>query len=140
MKKKIFLSILILLLILGITSVYLISEYRTKNLAEDLLNTENLEELNKITIIDDYEDENSRTIDESNPSFPILINFLENTNVKRDDKVDFSNMEGYTFIIHHNDTVYHISVNENGALTFGDGNFYKIQDRESIEDLFQQLK
>lgn len=121
---------------IGITSVYLISEYRTKNLAEDLINTENIRKLNKITIIDDYKEENSRIIDESNPSFPVLINFLENTNLKRDDKADFSYMEGYTFIIFHNDTDFHISINDNGTLNF-DGDFYKIQDKKSIEDLFQ---
>ncbi len=136
MKKKII--FIIALIFIAIVSIYFLNEYKTKSLVKDFLHANNLsEEILKIGVLN----ESTTTITnvyKDNPIFPTLIDLLEDLTVKRSHS-DFSYTEGYTFIIYHNNDIYHISFNENGLLLI-DGKNYKIQEDESIKELFALIK
>lgn len=136
MKKKIILIITITFI--AIVSIYFFNVYKTKSVVKDFLHANNLsEDIHKIGVLN----ESTATIsnvNKDNPIFPTLINLLEDLKVKRSHS-DFSYTEGYTFIIYHNNNVYHISVNESGILRI-DGKNYKMQVDESILELFALIK
>lgn len=135
-KKKIFL-ILALILIAAI-ALYFFNVYKTKSLVKDFLHADNLsEEINKIGVLDEST-VTIANIDKDNPTFPALIDSLEDMKVKRSHS-DFSLTEGYTLIIFHNNDSYHISVNESGILQI-DGKNYKVQENESMKELFALIK
>lgn len=136
MKKKII--IIIALFLIAMVSIYFFNEYKTKSLVKDFLHADNLsEEIHKIGVLNDST-ATITNVNKDNPIFPTLINLLEDLKVKRSHS-DFSYTEGYTFIIYHNNKVYHISVNESGILRI-DGKNYKIQEDESIKELFVLIK
>jgi len=136
MKKKII--FILALILIAIVSIYFLNEYKTKSIVKDFLHANNLsEEILKIGVLN----ESTTTITnvyKDNPIFPTLIDLLENLTVKRSHP-DFSYTEGYTFIIYYNNDIYHISFNENGLLLI-DGKNYKIQEDESIKELFALIK
>ncbi|MGE8034308.1 hypothetical protein [Lysinibacillus sp. NPDC093692] len=133
-KKIIFIKALILIAV----SIYFFNEYKTKSFVKDLLHTVNLsEEINKIGILNESTTTITNVI-KDNPIFPTLIGSLEDLKVKQS-HYEFSHLEGYTFIIYHNNNSYHISIIESGILQF-DGKNYKIQEDESVKELFTLIK
>lgn len=70
--------------------------------------------------------------------FQSLIESLEEVKVKRSSS-QFSYTEGYTFIIYHNNSSYHISINESEILQIA-GERYKVQEDEALKDIIALIK
>lgn len=114
------------------------NEYKTKYLIKDFLYTDHLsEEIHKIGILNESTTK-IININKDNPLFLSLTESLEDLKVKRSNS-HFSYTEGYTFIIYHNNSSYHISINEKGMLRIDSEN-YKVQEEKAIKDLIALIK
>lgn len=114
------------------------NEYKTKYLIKDFLYTDHLgEEIHKIGILNESTTK-IININKDNPLFLSLIDSLEDLKVKRSNS-HFSYTEGYTFIIYHNNSSYHISINEKGMLRIDSEN-YRVQEEKAIKDLIALIK
>ncbi|MGE7946353.1 hypothetical protein [Lysinibacillus sp. NPDC093688] len=138
MKKKII--FFIALFLIAIVSIYFFYEYKTKNLVEDFFSTDSLaEETHHISIIKNDKERNITTIKKDSTLFPTFIKSLEKLKVKRTSSANFTYIEGYTFIIFHNNDLHSIHLNENGILTFNNKT-YEIQNKQSFEDFLEIVK
>ena len=114
------------------------NEYKTKYLIKDFLYIDHLgEEIHKIGILNESTTK-IININKDNPLFHSLIDSLEDLKVKRSNS-HFSYTEGYTFIIYHNNSSYHISINKKGMLRIDSEN-YRIQEEKAIKDLIALIK
>lgn len=138
-KKTIF--IVTAFILIAAVSTYFFDEYRTKNLVQYLFNTEDLGgEIRDISILQVGDKEvKMETIDKNNLLFSDLVQSIENLEIKKGSFSDISNSEVYTLSFIHGNASHHISFHKNGALRF-DGEIYKVQSEDSIEELFELLK
>lgn len=114
------------------------NEYKTKYLIKDFLYTDHLgEEIHKIGILNESTTK-IININKDNPLFLSLIASLEDLKVKRSNS-HFSYTEGYTFIIYHKHSSYHISINEKWMLRIDSEN-YRVQEEQAIKDLIALIK
>ncbi|WP_342575928.1 hypothetical protein MHH37_08820 [Solibacillus sp. FSL K6-1781] len=135
--KKYILSFLIVILI-ATTVIIFLNVNKSRNLEIHIFDTDNLsEEINQISVVD-----NSTTIGKSikkdNPLFLPLITLLTDMEFRKSN-LKFSYSEGYDLLTNHNGNFYSIQINENGLFNI-DGKVYKIQNNETVNELFNILK
>ena len=140
MKKKLVFIVTAFILITAV-STYFFNEYRTKILVQEFFNTEELgEEIHDINILQIEEKEvKMTTIEKNNLIYHDLVKSIEDLKIKKDLSSDFSYSEEYRLSFMYNNSSYHILVNEKGALRY-EGESYKIQGEDSIEELFEIIK
>lgn len=143
MKKKIMYCIAAVFLVIG-GCVYLYSEYKTKNLFQDLLHIEHFKVKDRITIMDDTNLEKKEnedfivSIDKNNTNFKDLVNLLKGLHIKRSTKIEPSGAE-YMFIIRQNHIPNYVSIYENGVLLYED-KVFRIQGQDSLERLLTVIE
>ena len=135
--KKYILPTLIVILI-ATTAIYFFNENKTRTLEKNIFQTDNLsEEINKISVFDNSTT-NGKSINKENPSFMPLLTLLTDMEFKKSNS-KFNYSDGYDLMTNHNENFYSIQITENGLLNI-DGETYKIQNNETVKELFNIFK
>ena len=135
--KKYIISTLIVILIA--TTVTIFFNYnKTRTLEKNIFETDNLsEEINEISVLDNSTT-NGKSIKKDNPLFLPLLTLLTDMEFKKSNS-KFNYSEGYDLMTNHNENFYSIQITENGLLNI-DGEIYKIQNNETVKELFNIFK